>query len=228
MDAARRTLLLMGLSSLAAVVPGVGLASASASRQFKLSRDGSDIGEKSVVVARDGSRVSVATRIDIAVTLFGLRLYSYRLRADEVWEDGVLQSLDAETNDNGTAHFARARRGADGFRVEGSVYSGAAPDDAATTSYWSPAFLARPVWISTQDGRLLQVRTANRGTVAYPSGGGTVQATRWEVAGDLDGVFLYYDAAGEWLGTEFPARGATARFTVTARGGDLTPLWVNA
>lgn len=201
---------------------------AAGSRQLALYRDGSEIGGKSVSVLRDGSAVEVETRIDIAVKILGITAYRYTLIARETWLRGALQTLRAETDDNGTAHFARADRRGGALLIEGSAFAGPAPDDSATTSYWSPAFLDRPVWISTQDGRLLNVTATNLGAVDFPSAAGTVAATRWRIGGDLTDLFLYYDAAGEWLGTEFPARGATARFVTTARGPALTPLWVNA
>lgn len=201
---------------------------ATGTRRLDLFRQDSRIGDKSVSVRRDGNRVEVETSIAIQVRLLGITAYRYTLQARETWVGGQLQTLRAETNDNGTAHFARADRRGGVLRVEGSEFAGDVGGLPATTSYWSPAFLERPVWISTQDGRLLNVRAANRGRVAFPTAGGTVPATRWEISGDLTGLMLFYDAAGEWVGTEFPARGATARFVTTARGPALTPLWVGA
>jgi hypothetical protein len=225
-----RRALVLGAGALAlCLAAGPGPAAAAAgSRRLALTRAGDEIGAKTVTVRREGDTVEVETRIDIAVTVLGLSVFRYRLAARETWARGALQRLRAETDDNGAAHVAEADREGGRLMVRGSVWRGEAPGLAATTSYWSPAFLERPVWISTQDGRLLNVRARNRGQVAFPVAGGAIEATRWEISGDLTGLFLYYDAAGEWVGTEFPARGATARFAVAARGGALTPLWVNA
>lgn len=213
----------------ALVLGWVGPARASAgSRQLTLTRAGTEIGSKSVSVQRDGGRVEVETRIDIAVKLLGLTVYRYRLVARETWGDGTLQRLRAETDDNGSAHFANADRVDGALRVEGSAFSGDVPGNPGTTSYWSPAFLDRPAWISTQDGRLLNVTATNLGPATFPTPTGGISATRWRIGGDLTDLFLYYDATGEWVGTEFPARGETARFAVSARGPALTPLWVDA
>lgn len=218
---------LLGAAALAIAGAAPALAS-TGTRRLDLLRDGNRIGDKSVSVTRDGNRVDVETRIAITVKLLGITAYRYSLQARESWVGGQLQTLRAETNDNGTAHFARAERRGGVLRVDGSEFSGEVGGLPATTSYWSPAFLERPVWISTQDGRLLDVRASNQGVVQFPTANGPVSATRWEISGDLTGLMLYYDAAGEWLGTEFPARGTTARFVTTARGPSLTPLWVNA
>lgn len=219
---------LIGAAALGLAVGTSPARAASGSRDLVLFRGDTEIGAKSVSVLREGDTVSVETRIDIAARLFGFPVYRYRLSAREVWERGLLQSLRAQTDDNGTAYAANADRSAEALIVEGTEYSGPAPSAAATTSYWSPAFLDRQVWISTQDGRLLSVTAANLGRVQYPAAGGTVEATRWRIGGDLSDLYLYYDGAGEWVGTEFTARGETARFITASRGGPLTPLWVNA
>ncbi len=208
---------------------GAGQARAAAgSRRLALYRADKEIGAKSVSVRRDGDRVDVETRIDIKVKILGVTAYRYELSSREVWRRGALERLRAETDDNGTRHFANADREGGRLVVAGSVYSGPVDGLPATTSYWSPAFLERPVWISTQDGRLLDVRATNLGRASFATASGATPATRWRISGDLTDLFLYYDNAGEWVGTEFPARGETARFVMTARGPALTPLWVDS
>jgi hypothetical protein len=220
---ARREVLIGAAAALA--LPGAAAASAGA-RQLALWRAGDRIGGKTVTVHRVGDEVEVETRIDIVVKILGITAYRYALAARETWVRGELQRLRAETNDNGTAHFANADRSGGRLTVQGSVYAGPVDGSAATTSYWSPAFLGRGVWISTQDGRLFDVRATDLGSTSFPTAGGSVEARRWRISGDLTDLFLYYDAADEWVGTEFPARGETARFVVTAKGPALTPLWV--
>jgi hypothetical protein len=224
----RREALLFGGSALLCAATPFAAQAAAGSRALTLYRDGSEIGSKTVSVRREGDTVAVETSIDIRVAILGITAYRYKLRADETWRGGELMRLRAETNDNGEAHFARADREGGALRIEGSVFSGVAGGSPATTSYWSPEFLNRPVWISTQDGRLLNVTATRLGATQFETGAGPVEATRWRIGGDLTDLYLYYDAAGEWLGTEFPARGEMARFVATARNPALTPLWVNA
>lgn len=219
---------LLGAACLALAASAGAARAAAGSRAFVLLRGDSPIGEKSVTVAREGALVRVETRIDIAARIFGIPVYRYRLSSSEVWEGGALRSLTSRTDDNGTPHYANADRNGGALRIEGSSYAGPVDGNPGTTTYWSPAFLNRPVWISTQDGRLLNVTATNLGSTAYPTAGGTVEATRWRIGGDLNDLYLFYDAAGEWVGTEFSARGETARFVTAAEGVPLTPLWVNA
>lgn len=207
--------------------PGAALAS-SGQRRFEIYRGDSRIGAQALSVRRSGSTVEASVDVDIAVKLLGLTAYRYTLQSSETWQDGELVALNASTNDNGTAHFARAERQGGELVVEGSEFSGRIGGRPATTTYWTPAFLERSVWISTQDGRPFRVAASNLGSEAFPTAGGTVTASRWRIGGELQGLDLFYDAAGEWVGNEFEARGETARFVVEARGAALAPLWVAA
>ncbi len=229
MSISRRTTLFGAVSmALAAALPAVPALAAAGSRRMDLYRADDRIGEKVLTVRRNGNVVDVTTRTRIDVRLLGVTVYAYSLDASERWSDGRLVTLDARSNDNGSAEFARATREGDALRVEGSKFSGLVPGNPATTSYWSPAFLERRTWISTQDGRPMNVSARRQGSVSYPSASGAVSAARWTVGGDLTGLELFFDGAGEWVGTTFPARGETARFVTADRGGALTPLWVNA
>jgi hypothetical protein len=221
----RREAILGGAA--AVTLAALPVSAATGTRRLELYRGNSRIGEKQITVRRDGDTVAVTTDIAIAVRVLGLTVYRYTLESREVWENGQLARLDARTNDDGAAHFARAARSGDGLAIEGSEYRGTVAGNPATTTYWSSAFLERPVWISTQDGRPWRVRAQAVGTEPFPTAGGSVNATRWHVRGDLD-LDLFYDGAGEWVGTEFDARGETARFVLASRGAALRPLWGNA
>ncbi|MEO1689643.1 MAG: DUF6134 family protein, partial [Pseudomonadota bacterium] len=95
---------------------------------------------------------------------------------------------------------------------------------SATTTYWTPEFLSRPAWLSTQTGRPLAVAPRRDGSETIAALGGQVSAARWRNGGDLP-LTLYYDARGEWLGNAFDAGGEPARFRAVAESGALAPLW---
>jgi hypothetical protein len=224
---ARRDVLIgAGALVLAGTLPAAG---SSGTRRFALFRGDDRIGGKSVSVQRSGDEVEVDVAIDIAVRILGLPAYRYTLQSSETWVGGSLVRLEGQSNDNGRAHFARAVRNGDALDVEGSEFTGRVNGQPATTSYWTPAFLDRSVWISTQDGRPWRITATNAGSETVPGANGQgIAATRWRIRGELDGLDLFYDAAGEWIGSEFEARGETARFLVETRGAALTPLWVPA
>lgn len=224
---ARRDLLIgLGALTIAGIQPA---AASTGTRSFALFRGDDRIGGQTITVRRAGSEVAVDVDIDIAVRILGLPAYRYSLQSSETWVGGELARLEARSNDNGTAHFARATRDGDGLEIEGSEFAGRVNGRPATTTYWTPAFLDRQVWISTQDGRPFRIAAANAGAETVPTADGAgLAATRWRIGGELAGLDLFYDGAGEWVGSEFEARGETARFLVEARGAALAPLWVPA
>jgi hypothetical protein len=198
-------------------------AAAGGSRSFRILRGGDVIGTQSVTVTPQGDQVRVAIQVDIRVRLLGITAYRYAMTNRELWRGGRLMSLNAETDDDGTRDFVKAIASGDRIVVHGSRYRGDAPADAGTTTYWTPAFLSRPVWISTQGGAPLSVRAAPAGPRRIELASGIVEAEGWRISGDLD-LALYY-SGGEWVANRFEARGEQAEIVAEALGPALSPLF---
>lgn len=220
----RRMVLAGGLAAGAGLaLPRAGLADGTAARSFEVLRDGDVIGEQTTTVSRSGDALEVGVRVRILVEVLGIGAYRYELDSAERWEGGRLVSLEGQTNDDGDREVARVRREG-GRLVSSGTWSGDLPDDAATTTYWSPAFLERGTWISTQTGKPLAVSVARAGAAEIPGPSGPLAVERWDVSGDID-LALFYDDRGEWMGSAFDAGGETARFRATSAGPALAPLW---
>lgn len=217
----RRAALAGGLSALAA--PAVLRAAETARREFGVTRGGDDIGSKSISVRRSGDRAEVDVSIRLAVKILGITAYRYELDATEVWQAGLLQRLDGETDDDGERAIARVRREG-GRLICSGAYEGEAPSDAATTSYWSTAFLERGTWISTQSGRPLDVTVARDGSEQIDGPDGVVECARWRVTGDLP-VTLFYDPRSEWIANRFDASGEPGAILAVSETGRMAPLW---
>jgi hypothetical protein len=220
----RRTFLAGGAALALAGAAGPARASAG-TRAFALYRGGTQIGTQSLTVARGTDAVRTHLTLAVRVQVFGLTVYRYDLDAREEWRDGRLAAAEATTNANGTRMSMQARRDGDALVVDGTAFSGRVRGNPTTTSYWNPTFLSHGIWIDLEDGRPLRVTTRNLGRQPFPTTTGSVDATRWRVDGEADPVDLFFDAAGEWVGTEFEAQGETARLVVADRGPPLLPLW---
>ena len=184
-----------------------------------------DLGRQVNRVSREGNRLTSRVDIDIDVSIFGVRLYSYEMRNTEVWENGVLMSVDAETVENSEDRdFVRARRVDGALAVESSKFDGMIEQDVATTTYWTKAFLNRNLWLSTQDGERYQVAFAEPQRTEFRTGQGKVPATRYRVLGDLE-LSLYYDLDQEWIGTAFNVQGRSVRIFADDTTQPLAPLW---
>ncbi|MFO7855671.1 MAG: DUF6134 family protein [Paracoccaceae bacterium] len=218
----RRTVVFGG-AALGLAAPSLLRAAETAERSFSVFRDGSDIGAQTTRVTGSGDRADVEIDVDLAVKILGITAYRYTLRSRETWEKGRLMSLEGETDDDGDVSVAKVRRTSDGLVSEGT-WEGELPGDAATTTYWTQAFLERPVWISTQTGAPLDVSVSRDGEERIEGFSSEMLCERWRVRGDLP-LTLYYDDRGEWMGNAFDASGEVARFRPTAETGRLAPLW---
>jgi len=220
----RRDLLLGAAAAGIGLAAPVTLRAATGPRVFDLYRGRSRIGQQTLTVSPDGGRINVAIDINIKVRILGLPAYSYQLASRETWGDGTLLRLDATANDNGTAHRVSALRTGGALTVDGTAFRGQLSGNPGTTTYWSEAFLRRNTWVSTQDGTPMNVSASKGGAVSVPTPEGQVNATRWQVRGDIGRLDLFFDTEGEWVGNEFDARGEQARFVLAARGRPLANL----
>ena len=121
-------------------------------------------------------------------------------------------------------YLVKGIRKKNGFSVEGSKYSGLVEGNPATTSYFSPEFLKRKTWISTQDGDPLSVSATKIGPDMAKTTNGEIPATLWKISGDLD-LDLLYAKDGKWLGSRFYAGGSQAEFLLQKSEGNMHSLW---
>jgi hypothetical protein len=197
----------------------------SARRTFSVVWKGDPIGTQSLSVTRSGSALDVAVDIDIAVKVLGVTAYSYKMQNRERWEGDTLISMSASTRDGGKKSFAKANRKSGKLMVNGSGFSGEVPGDAVTTTYWSPAFLKRGDWISSQTGKLLKVKSSAAGKETLKLKGGAINASRYRVRGSGGfAVDLFY-AGGEFAGTSFDARGEPGMVVADRLSPKLSALW---
>jgi hypothetical protein len=183
---------------------------------FQVTRNDSPIGTHELAFARDGADVRVSIAIDFAVRFLGVTAFRYTHRNTEVWRGDRLVSINATTDNNGRMLAVKARASGRGIEVEGTE-AGAyvAPPEVVSTSYWHGTFL-RERKIDTQGGRLLATRLTRLGEEMIPVAGGSVEATRWRIEGDLE-LDIWYDRSGAWSRLRFVrGDGSVILYTRTA------------
>jgi hypothetical protein len=197
-----------------------------AERRFTILRAGSDIGRHAITLEKRDDAHHLAVDVDIVVRILGIAAYRYEMRNREVWRDGRLVSIDCEVNDDGTRKTVRAAATADGVEIDGSGFSGLAASPVATTTYFTPEFLKRPRWISTDDGEVYSMQVARDGDERIETAGGAIQTTRWRaVGGDDFDATLFYDARGEWVSITFDAGGEPARYVPDDVDSSFAAVW---
>jgi len=156
----RRTVMAAGAASLLTPIPA--WSQDSASRLYRLTRDGSDIGTHQLTVSRIGDTVTAKTDISIAVKFLGITAYRYELTYSEVYRGGLLQQLNGTANDDGDAGYVNVIRQGDALEVDGSDFSG------AITGAAMPG-LARLKWLLYRNIRLDLAFGARRMATNIPS-----------------------------------------------------------
>jgi hypothetical protein len=214
-DSMQRRTVLTGAAALAAMPALTGLPALAsgdtASREFRIWRGKTDIGRHRLAARLTEEGFDITIDIDIAVKFLGITAYRYTMDNREVWRDGRILRVDSRVDDDGSPSFARIVQGETALEVDGSAFSGTAPLESVTSSYFAPEFIERRPWISTQSGRLLSIETQAKGD------------TTWRVKGDLETYLAY--SGGDWTGSEFDAKGETARYETIAASGSIADLW---
>lgn len=197
---------------------------AGATRRFASILGRKQVGESYVKLSRRGSRVTAEIHAELHISILGLIRFDYELNNVEVWQDGVLQEMNSLTNNNGTPNSVTARRVSGGLQVDGTGFQGFVPGNPATTSYFTADFLARPTWVSSQTGSVMDLTMRNAGADSFQTSEGALDCTRYTVRGQHD-IDLYYDQNHEWIGSSFNVVGRTAKIQMTDRGASFNAIW---
>ncbi len=220
----RRKLLIGATASgFAGMYPSISLAK-EASTSFSLVWRGLKVGFSRINILKSGQTLVANVDVELSVKILNFDAFSYRLKNKETWESGALMKLNSQTLVGKKKEFAKGKRTSKGFKVEGSKFSGVVKGNPATTSYFSPDFLKRNVWISTQDGDPLSIAATKIGVDKAKSINGDVPAILWKVTGDLE-LELLYSEEGKWLGSRFFAGGSQAEFILNSSSGNMHSLW---
>lgn len=183
-------------------------------RTFALFRGDEEIGTHTISANETAEGLAVDIGINIEVRRLGIRFYVYEHTNKELWRDGKLMRLTSTTNNDGKDRFARVERQGDTLKIEGTLYTGDAPGDAAPTSYWNYNNLSTRPWFSSEAGNILDLSLTKSQAGAFE---------RWTVAGEVN-LTLDYDAQREWRSCSFDGNGVPIVYRETSPGPALLPL----
>ncbi len=198
------------LASLCLILPVHAAASADGaiaygpSLSFIAYRNGEAIGRHDLVFARDGSHLTVTTRIRLAVKFMGFTAYRYDHTAQEVWQNQRLISLSARTDDNGKLYDVRAERTPAGLAVRTNDRLETLSGSLLPSSHWNIAQVGQSALLNTQTGREARVRITLLGREQVRTAAGIVQASRYNYQGDVE-MDHWFDDLGRWVKTAFTA-----------------------
>lgn len=174
------------------------------SLSFIAYRNGEAIGRHDLTFARNGSRLTVATRIELAVKFMGFIAYRYDHSAQEIWEGERLLSLSARTDDNGKRYDVRAERSPAGLTVRANDRVETLSSELLPSSHWSFTQVSQSALLNTQNGREARVQIKLMGREQVKTSSGIVQASRYKYQGDVE-MDQWFDERGRWVKTAFTA-----------------------
>ena len=225
MDLSRRSFV-AGAVALSApmILPGTAFAN-TAKRTWAASRAGRDFGTQVVSVQRSGS----ASIVDFQTDLRGMILLipiRYQLTCREIWEGGVLQSVESKCRQNGEDFFVSARRKGDVLELKSTKFNGKVDGNPGTSTFFVSDIVRRDVWISTQTGKPMKVTTTNRGNSDIEIAGQKIACTHYYCGGQLRyPIDAYFDKDGELVAYFVDALGQQNRFVAQSMQQKLRPLW---
>jgi len=169
---------------------------------FRILCNGNPVGEHHLVFTQSGDDL----RVDINIAMQG-RLYlipfSYQLTATERYTNGVFESLDSHTNQNGKDLEAHAHRTANGYLISGTdmpPYTG--PANTLPLSYWNKAMLSAEI-LNIQTAHTYPATVTSPGWNSLPTAnGGSITAQRYDLSGKIT-LSVWYDQQNVWSGLAF-------------------------
>lgn len=185
-------------------------AAATESREwdFTVYLDDAKIGHHRFRLSERGDETGLESEARFDVKLLFLNLYAYEHEASESWRGDCLQSLEAETDDNGTEHRVHGARAADAFVVENGKERRVLPGCVMTFAYWNPRFRAQKRLLNPQTGDYLDVRIESAGRDEIAVRGKKVAAERYVLRADKLEIVLWYSPEDDrWLALDSTAGG---------------------
>lgn len=183
--------------------------------RYKIERGGSEIGRQTVVVGKDGDKVTVSDESVVKVKVAFITAYTFDHSRRETWQDGKLTALETRIDDNGTKSTLTAKADGDTLVINGTAGNSTQPLGIMPTGYWNSATVKQTKLFHDETGKILNVTGAGGEAQTLDLGGGRkVEAKRWKLSGD-DNVELWYDGRDVLVKQRFDARdGSTIVYTI--------------
>lgn len=195
----------LGLATAAAVLPLLGplgslRAAARRDLRFRALRRGSPIGEHRVTFRPDGTRLTVETRVEIAVTVLFFTAFRFRHEAEEVWQSDRLVSVRSTTDDDGTLRQVWGHEVRDGFRIVGDDGPFlTSPHLLTSNALWDARIVRETRLIDVQRGGEMGLVAKRLGDEQVDTPQGPVRASRHHMITPFYAASVFHDSDGRWV-----------------------------
>ncbi len=174
---------------------------------FSVMLDGSKIGYHRFELTEDNGQRRLTSEAKFDVRFLFINAFRYRHTNTEVWSDGCLERLEANTRANGKELYVSGLRADGGFVVDDGKQRNALDDCVMTFAYWNPEFLRQPRLLNPQSGEYLDVEVERVGLEPIVVRGEEIPASVYRVTASKMELKLWYSEDNEWLALESVAKG---------------------
>src|SRR5262245_53447665 len=172
---------------------------------YKIDRDGSEIGFPSIEFIRNDGQLTVRTHAKVVVTFFSIPLDRFPYQPEAHWMNGRLVSLTSRSDDDGEPR--RVAFKVDGDRLRGT-YNGKVRDYPSTlipASLWNPEALHQTVLLDPIRGRDRQVTVVDKGEEAIVIKGKAGSAHHYAITDKITRE-IWYDSNGQLVRVQYFAK----------------------
>ncbi len=172
-----------------------------------------NIGTLFVELKQTGDTIEAKSSRHIQVKVLGVTVYRDTSHLVQSLKAGKLQSLNRETDENGTksALSITLDGGALVAKADGQQWQLDA--DLLPTSSWNRAVLDRDKLIDTKSGKEISVTTESKGTTEIAAGGKRFEANHYSQRGGVNRE-LWFDDAGVFVRQQMERDDATITITL--------------
>ena len=189
---------------------------------FDVVRNGEVVGQHETTFLRDGSDLTVESKMNLKITLFGIPVYLFDYVSVEKWSDGVLSRLNVDVKDGADQIKIYAQLNAQGLNIISPSGTFTARVPIISTNHWNVDVVKQSRVLNTLTGKINKVKLISEGEERIPIKDGHIMATRYDYSGELTDTSVWYDSQGRWSKLEFKARdGSTVEYICNTCGTEL-------
>jgi len=174
---------------------------------FSVLLDGSEIGYHRFQLTEDDGQRRLTSEAKFDVRFLFINAFRYRHTNTEIWADGCLERIEANTRSNGKELAVTGLRAAEGFVVDDGKAQSSLDNCVMTFAYWNPDFLSQPRLLNPQSGEYLDVEVERVGQEPIVVRGEEVPASVYRITARKLELKLWYSEDNEWLALESVAKG---------------------
>lgn len=167
--------------------------------RFNVTLDGKPFGNHIFKLSTDGQQKILVSDANFKYKILGITAYRYVHKAEELWQGDCLQTVNANTNDNGEEKKVAGQQTDNGFVLTQLKKSSPLAGCVMSFAYWNPNILAQTQLLNPQTGDYLESHVKYIGEENLVVRGENVQVKHHVIETIKFKIDLWYDKKDEWV-----------------------------